>query len=75
MRGRGKEEEKKCQRIKHRGLFSGSSCPMQWHPGRGAGVAASCDLGGNIYKELSHGVLLEHVRCHAVHTLDQWENV
>ena len=46
---------------------------MQWHPGRGAGVAASCDLGGNIYKELSHGVLLEYVRGGAVHTLDQWE--
>lgn len=49
--------------------------PVQCHPGRGAGVAASCDLGGNIYKELPNGVLLEHVRGGAVHTLGQWKAV
>lgn len=49
--------------------------PVQCHSGRGAGVAASCGLGGDINEEFSHGVLLEHVRGGAVHTLGQRETV
>lgn len=37
----------------------------------GSALEAPCDLGGNIYKELPYGLLLEYVRGSAVHTLGQ----
>ena len=53
---------------------SGGIHPVQCDSGRRISVAAPGNLGGDIYEELSDGVLLEYVRCCSIYPLDFYKD-